>query len=180
MQGAFPGTTLPIVIAPTMNRAHTLRRLVARQYNRHNRNMSLTYRSQRRVEFRATDAAGIMHFSTFFNLMEEVEHEFLRHLQLSVLMTDAEGTISWPRVSAKCEYLAAAKFEDVLELELKITRLGKSSLAYQFDVRRENTPVARGEFVVVCCRIVPHQPPQSLPIPPHIRSQLEPFVAPVV
>ena len=141
--------------------------------------MSLSYRSSRRVEFRATDAAGIMHFSTFFNLMEEIEHEFLRHLGLSVLMTDADGTISWPRVNVKCDYLAAARFEDVLDVEIRITRLGKSSVAYSFHVSRGETAVARGEFTVVCCRMVPGQPPQSLAIPPYIRSLLEPFIVPL-
>ena len=144
----------------------------------HNRSMSLSFRTSRRVEFRATDAAGIMHFSTFFNLMEEVEHEFLRHLGLSVLMSDEEGTISWPRVSVKCDYLAAVRFEDVLEVELRITRLGRSSVAYSFHISREETAVARGEFTVVCCRIIHGQPPQSLAIPPYIRSLLEPFIAP--
>ena len=36
------------------------------------------YRTTRRVEFRDTDAAGIVHFSAFFFYMESVEHEFLR------------------------------------------------------------------------------------------------------
>ena len=37
-----------------------------------------TFRTTRRVEFRDTDAAGIVHFSAFFFYMESVEHEFLR------------------------------------------------------------------------------------------------------
>ena len=44
-----------------------------------------SFSATRRVEFRDTDAAGIMHFASFFPLMESVEHEFLRHLGLSVL-----------------------------------------------------------------------------------------------
>ncbi|MEL7264077.1 MAG: hypothetical protein AAFP69_04590, partial [Planctomycetota bacterium] len=39
---------------------------------------------QRRVEFRDTDAAGIVHFSAFFPFMETAEHAFLRSLGLSV------------------------------------------------------------------------------------------------
>ena len=46
--------------------------------------MQVPYRTCRRVEFRDTDAAGIMHFSTYFTYMEEVEHEFLRSLGTSV------------------------------------------------------------------------------------------------
>ena len=63
--------------------------------------MVATYKTTRRVEFRDTDAAGIMHFSAFFTRMEEAEHELIRHIGLSVFDRDEEGTISWPRVSAR-------------------------------------------------------------------------------
>ena len=39
----------------------------------------------RRVEFRDTDAAGIMHFSTYFTYMEEAEHELFRRLGTTVM-----------------------------------------------------------------------------------------------
>ena len=65
----------------------------------------------RRVEFRDTDAAGLAHFSTYFTFMEEAEHEFLRRRGLSVLMHDADGPLSWPRV--------AAKYADELLAELR-------------------------------------------------------------
>ena len=55
----------------------------------------------RRVEFRDTDAAGIMHFSTYFTYMEEAEHELFRQLGTTVMQkVDDETTISWPRVAA--------------------------------------------------------------------------------
>ena len=53
--------------------------------------MPSAYTTSRRIEFRDTDAAGIAHFSVFFTMMEEAEHEFLRHLGLSVLMRDEKG-----------------------------------------------------------------------------------------
>ena len=44
--------------------------------------MSSPFVTTRRVEFCQTDAAGIMHFAAFFELMEQAEHE------LEVLRTD--------------------------------------------------------------------------------------------
>src|SRR5690606_37511976 len=67
---------------------------------------------RRRVEFRDTDAAGIVHFSVYFNYMEEAEHALLRSLGTSVVTSDAEGPISWPRVAAACEFRGALRFED--------------------------------------------------------------------
>ncbi|MCG8653286.1 MAG: hypothetical protein MI861_25835, partial [Pirellulales bacterium] len=41
---------------------------------------AMTFSTKRRVEFRDTDAAGIVHFSAFFPMMEAAEHEMLRSL----------------------------------------------------------------------------------------------------
>ena len=93
--------------------------------------MPALFRSTRRIEFHHTDAAGIVHFSKFFLFMEEVEHEFLRSRGLSVMMRDAQGVMSWPRVAASCQYRSTVKFEDLLDIELTIDRvLSVSSLPH--------------------------------------------------
>src|SRR4029079_16165105 len=96
-----------------------------------------SFYSPRRVEFRDTDAAGIMHFAAFFPLMESVEHEFLRHLGLSVLSRDDIGPVSWPRVHAACDYRSAVRFEDLLTIGLTIERLGDKSVTYRFEIRHQ-------------------------------------------
>src|SRR5215813_5343573 len=102
------------------------------------------FTATRRVEFRDTDAAGIMHFASFFPLMESVEHEFLRHLGLSVLAKDDAGPFSWPRVSAQCDFHSAVRFEDLLTITLTISRLGNKSVTYQFEVHDKDRHVATG------------------------------------
>src|SRR5688572_6643371 len=136
------------------------------------------FRTTRRVEFRDTDMAGIMHFSAFFTVLESVEHEFLRSLGLSVVMSDEEGQLGWPRVSASCDFKGAVKFEDVLDIELSIARLGEKSITYQFTVDHAGQPVAAGRIVAVCCRMSHGQPLQGIPIPQPIVSRLSAFVAP--
>jgi len=132
----------------------------------------MSFTATYRVEFRDTDAAGIMHFSTFFTYMEEVEHAFLRHLGFSVVMEDAEGQISWPRVSAGCDYRDSLKFEDEFQVAIRLTRLGEKSVTYEFAFTSGGRAVAEGRTVAVCCRIVPGQPPQSITIPPEIVEKL--------
>jgi acyl-CoA thioester hydrolase len=138
--------------------------------------MSNSYCTTRRVEFRDTDAAGIAHFSAFFFYMESVEHEFLRQLGLSVLRQDATSPISWPRVSASCDFQSAVRFEDVLDISLRIARLGEKSITYEFDFSCAGRPVATGKTIAVCCRFVPGEPPKSLAIPAEIVAKLKPFV----
>jgi 4-hydroxybenzoyl-CoA thioesterase/acyl-CoA thioester hydrolase len=130
----------------------------------------------RRVEFRDTDAAGIMHFASFFPLMESVEHEFLRHLGLSVLADDGTGPVSWPRVNAQCDFRSAARFEDELTVSLTLARLGEKSVTYEFDIRREDEPIAEGRITAVCCRLsTGGGPMQAIRIPATIAEKLRPY-----
>jgi 4-hydroxybenzoyl-CoA thioesterase/acyl-CoA thioester hydrolase len=138
--------------------------------------MSAVFHYERRVEFRETDAAGIAHFSSFFAYMEEAEHALLRHLGCSVLTSDEHGSISFPRVSAQCDYQAAAYFEDVLDVAVTLTRLGSRSLTYRFVFHRGQEPIASGLMTGVCCRVDVDRPLRSIPLPETLAQQLAPFV----
>ena len=59
--------------------------------------MAQVFTTSKRVEFRDTDAAGIMHFSAYFTYMEEAEHELLRSIGTSVVLNVGDDTLSWPR-----------------------------------------------------------------------------------
>jgi acyl-CoA thioester hydrolase len=133
----------------------------------------VVYHAQRRVEFRDTDAAGIMHFSAFFNYMEQVEHEFLRHLGMSVFERDDEGAISWPRVAVSCDFQGAVRFEDVLDIAIEVTRRGEKSVTYGFVFTHADRPVAEGQLTTVCCRLDGKAPPRSIAIPDWIVALLE-------
>ena len=130
------------------------------------------YKTKRRVEFRDTDAAGVAHFSAFFIYMEEVEHEYLRHLGLSVFTRDDIGPVSWPRVAARCEYHNSVRFEDELDVELEVVRVGEKSLTYEFSFLHQGKPVAEGQVTSVCCRLTDGGPLQSMPIPDSILQKL--------
>ena len=134
--------------------------------------MANSYKTTRRIEFRDTDAAGMMHFSVFFIYMEEVEHELLRYLGLSVVLADEVGPISFPRVAARCDYQRAVAFEDILDIEVAIVRLGKKSVTYEFNFSHAGRPVASGEITTVCCRMESDGTPKSILIPGWISEKL--------
>ncbi len=133
---------------------------------------------QRRIEFRDTDAAGIVHFSAFFPMMESAEHELLRHLGLSVMRPLENGThLTWPRVSATCNYLNAARFEDLLTIDVSIAKIGTTSLTYRFLFRRENIPIANGEITAVCCVWQKDGSLEKFAITDQLRRTLSPMLA---
>ena len=140
--------------------------------------MSGEFLYQRRIEFCETDAAGLVHFSAFFQYMEQAEHALLRHLGTSVVAEDEEGTISWPRVSASCKFTGAVKFEDEIDIVVIVERIGTKSVTYGFRFQRDNQTIATGKLTSVCCRIHHDQPPQSIAIPTELAAQLRQFVLP--
>src|SRR5262245_8365437 len=87
--------------------------------------MPVEFHTTRRVEWADTDTAGIIHFSRYFCFMEEVEHEFLRSRGLSCIMEHEGQRITWPRVSATCDFLKPVRFEDVMNVRLTVDRLGE-------------------------------------------------------
>lgn len=143
----------------------------------------MTFRTRRRVEFRDTDAAGIVHFSAFFPWMESAEHEMLRSVDIAILPDHSlgEGAVTWPRVSVGCDYRAAARFEDWLEIDVRVSKIGQSSVQYCVDFSRmddgQSTTIANGQIVVVCCRLIPEDGLKKVAIPPAIRGKLEQLAA---
>ena len=103
--------------------------------------MTLPFRTTRRIEFADTDMAGIVHFANFFRFMEAAEVEFLRARGLSVALTWEGDMLGFPRVAASCDYLKPAMFEDVLDVSVRVARLGRKSVTYAFEFAKNGDVV---------------------------------------
>lgn len=121
--------------------------------------------------------AGIVHFSVFFTYMESAEHEFLRKIGLGVFNQVDGKTLSWPRVAASCNYRTAIRFEDEIQIEVTIEKLGNSSIAFKHHIFRGDTLVADGTMTTVCCEVQHEKKPESVPIPDAFLEKLKPHVA---
>ncbi len=135
--------------------------------------MPVVYRTQRRVEFSDTDMAGIVHFANFFIWMEHVEQEFLRSLGLSVSLNWEGEHIGFPRVSAGCDYLSPVTFQDVMDIELSIARIGTKSISYEFAFSKEGRPVAKATLSTCCVGKATGRQITGIPIPATFRAKLE-------
>ncbi|MER8187604.1 thioesterase family protein [Kitasatospora sp. NPDC094015] len=98
---------------------------------------------ERRVEWSDTDAAGHHHFSAVLRWAEAAEAVLLRRLGLGELF----GSI--PRVHFEADYLARLWFGDLVRVELRVERVGSSSLHYGFAVHGPAGPAATGRMSVV-------------------------------
>jgi acyl-CoA thioester hydrolase len=139
--------------------------------------MTAHFTTHRRVEFADTDAAGIIHFASYYRYMEEAEHLFFRSLGLSVMKkVDDHTVLGWPRVSASCTFEAPARFEDVLEIRLTVERQGVKSLTMQYEFFLGEGDAAKriafGRMKAACCLCRHDQPLESIPIPDEIDQVL--------
>jgi 4-hydroxybenzoyl-CoA thioesterase/acyl-CoA thioester hydrolase len=134
------------------------------------------FRTRRRIEFSDTDMAGIIHFSRYFVFMESAEHLFWNHLGTSV-HTAVEGKkIGWPRVAASCDFVRPVRFEDEVDIIVRVAAKGRKSLTLDYLFEHQGVVVARGQMTTVCCELT-DKGPRGIAIPAALSARIEPFPA---
>ena len=83
------------------------------------------------VAFGDTDASGWMHFPNIFRYFEEAEHAFLRSRGILVFDRSQGG---WPRVKVSCDFKRPLLTGDRIEVLLEVSRIGASSVTWNFEV----------------------------------------------
>jgi acyl-CoA thioester hydrolase len=124
----------------------------------------------RRVYFYECDGAGIVHFSNYFRYMEEAEHGLWRESGLSIVRKDLG--VGFPRVAASFEYHSPLRFEDEIDIQIRIVGISNRSMTYTCAITRGGESIATGSATIVC---VAHQPDHSIkavPIPAEITARL--------
>ncbi|MBM3852286.1 MAG: acyl-CoA thioesterase [Verrucomicrobia bacterium] len=140
------------------------------------------FRHRRMVEFADTDLAGLMHFANFLRFAECAEHAFFRSLGFRVHSTDGGTQQGWPRLEVSCQYFRPARFEQTLEICLRIAELRTNSLTYGFWIFCPETspraPLAAGtcSIVHVALDSRTHQIHKA-PIPTALRHAFEGVMA---
>jgi YbgC/YbaW family acyl-CoA thioester hydrolase len=130
---------------------------------------------RRRVQFYETDAAGIVHFSTFFRYMEEAEHALWRANGLSVF--PPAPTHGWPRVAASFDYRRPLRFEDEFEIRIEVTHVSARSLTYACRILCRDELAADGRMTIACVEKRADGTIAAVPIPGEIAARLQPPAA---
>jgi acyl-CoA thioester hydrolase len=98
---------------------------------------------ERLVEWPDTDASGHYHHSTVVRWAEAAEAELLEQLGVPNLF----GVI--PRVRYEVDYTARLWFRDRVAVQLWIAEVGRTSVRYEFAVRRGDEVAATGSMTAV-------------------------------
>jgi acyl-CoA thioester hydrolase len=87
------------------------------------------YSSLTRVGFSDTDAQGIVYYGRYLPYFDTARVEYHRHLEL--LRTQPQEREFVMRANT-IEYLAPASFDDLIEVFIRVSRIGRTSVAYDF------------------------------------------------
>jgi acyl-CoA thioesterase FadM len=97
---------------------------------------------QRRVEWSDTDAAGHQHFTSVLRWAEQAE--ILLHERLGI----AGVTVGrCPRVHVSVDFSRRLMPQQIVDVEVAVAHVGRTSVGYDFVVRLDGDVAARGSVV---------------------------------
>ncbi len=134
--------------------------------------MSADFRLRERVRVRwaETDPQGIVfngHYLTYFDVAIT---EYWRAIGKPYPAGFQGSGVDVFAVRSTVEYLAPARYDDVIDVGCRAARLGRSSIAFELAIFRGDERITRGEVVYVTADPSARK---SVPIPDWLRAPIE-------
>jgi acyl-CoA thioester hydrolase len=125
-----------------------------------------------RVRYHECDPQGIVFFGTHLAYFDTVLTELWRAAFGSYdAMVESGSDVMV--VSAAAGYRAPARFDDELDFDARLTRLGETAMSTRIDAATNGQPVVQGDIRHV---FIDPATKTKRPMPEHIRTALEPYL----
>jgi acyl-CoA thioester hydrolase len=127
------------------------------------------YSALNRVWFSDTDAQGVVYYGRYLPYFDHARTEYHRHLG-SVQVPAGEFVMR----ASGVEYLAPARFDDLLECFVRVARLGSTSVTYECAAVRlpDETLMVTASQTLVLVDLESRRP---MPIPENVRAPIRAF-----
>jgi len=134
-----------------------------------NRRPPFKYSALTRVWFSDTDAQGVVYYGRYLPYFDHARTEYHRHLG-SLGVDGAEYVMR----ASNVEYHAPARFDDLLECFVRVSRLGRTSVTYEVAAVRldDGALMVTGRQTLVLIDPVARLP---VPIPEPVRQTVRDF-----
>jgi acyl-CoA thioester hydrolase len=123
-----------------------------------------------RIRFSDTDASGRIHYSAMFRHMEAAEDEFMRTIGHPYAEIEPAASLSFPRVHVEAQFIAPLRYDDEVETQVTVERVGESSFTLYFMSVANGAAVARGRLTAVCMST---ETQSSTPLPEALAEALQ-------
>ena len=128
------------------------------------------FSARTRVGFSDTDAQGIVYYGRYNPYFDLARVEYLRSLEL----LRYEGAGEFVMRANDVEYFAPARFDDELEIYVRVSRIGRTSVTFQFSAHK-----IPGDTLMVTAHqtlvYVDLEERQAVPIPDGYRASVIEF-----
>lgn len=110
----------------------------------------MTHLFHTRVYYEDTDLAGIVYHANYLKFIERARSEMVREAGVSQIDLKSDHGIVFAVRSMAVEFLAPAKFEDMLEVRTGFVSLTGARFTLDQSVWREGTRLFQADVQVVC------------------------------
>jgi acyl-CoA thioester hydrolase len=121
-----------------------------------------------RVRYHEADAQGILFNGRYLEIADVAMTEYFRALGWSYTELVADGADP-SVVNASLSFIAPGRFDDILDIDVACTKVGRSSFTLAMEFRRDGSAIARTELVYVN---VDAASARSRPLPDAVASAL--------
>lgn len=102
-----------------------------------------------RVFYEDTDMAGIVYYANYLRYIERARSDWVREIGIDQLEMKDEGVVFAVR-SLSADYLAPARFDDVLQVRTRATLLRPARMVMHQQVCRDETVLFAADVTIVC------------------------------
>jgi 4-hydroxybenzoyl-CoA thioesterase len=136
--------------------------------------MSKVFSVEYPILFSHCDPAGIVYFPRFFDLLHRaMEDWFTFGLEERFADFIMKKRLGIPTVGTKVDFVGPARFGDLLRIELRVARLGSSSIELLIDSFVEDRPCFKARHTIC---VFSSETYKAVPIPDEVRQRMEPYV----
>ena len=125
---------------------------------------------QLRVRFAETDAMGVVYYGNYLTFFEASRVDYLRAIGCPYRELETAGLVA-AVTEAHCYYHAPARFDELLEVHVRIAQLRKASMTFAYEVRRpeDDRRLATGTTSHACLNQATLRPTA---LPPPLREAI--------
>jgi acyl-CoA thioester hydrolase len=130
------------------------------------------YSALARVWFSDTDAQGVVYYGRYMPYFDLSRTEYHRHLGRVQL-----DNVDFAMRAVSVDYVAPARFDDLLEIFVRVERIGTTSItydhaAYRIDEDGGDTLMATAKATLVCIALDERR---AVPVPDEFRRKVMEF-----
>ena len=130
---------------------------------------------QHKIKLHETDAAGILFFGNQFNIIHDAYECVLENIGFSFAELTQNQDFFLPIVHAESDFKTPLRVGDVLEIQVKLEKIGKTSFSFAYTlIKNDGTLAGTAQTVHVT---IDKTTREKIPLPSLMRGKIEALYA---